>query len=297
MQRALDESTGGSGVLFGRSGWSGRQRLGVLWGGDQASDFWSLRVLVAATLTAAASGFSNWSHDVGGYLGRAAGCALPEGAAPALAPVRLLHAAAPVTRALPAGGLDLRRADARALPRVPAAARAARAVRQGGGGDRSALRAADHRDRCVWWIQPTAARLGDPRRVRRTALRCGSRRCSRRALGERRVELPRGDWIDFWTRERVAWRPRADGRGAARADPGVGALGLDPGHTYPAEHVAAGLGDTPRPSARSRPPSGASPSWAPPESGWPTALASAGGGASGRWTANARSRSRSAEEG
>ena len=36
----------------------------------RSSDFWSLRTLVAATLTAAASGFSNWSHDVGGYLGK-----------------------------------------------------------------------------------------------------------------------------------------------------------------------------------------------------------------------------------
>ena len=42
---------------------------GITWGGDQPSDFWSLRTLVAATLTAAASGFSNWSHDIGGYLG------------------------------------------------------------------------------------------------------------------------------------------------------------------------------------------------------------------------------------
>src|SRR5205807_2299419 len=40
-----------------------------LWAGDQASDFWSLRVLVVATLAAACSGVSNWSHDVGGYLG------------------------------------------------------------------------------------------------------------------------------------------------------------------------------------------------------------------------------------
>jgi alpha-glucosidase (family GH31 glycosyl hydrolase) len=69
MQRALDEVHPGSGVLFGRSGWSGEQAVGVTWGGDQVSDFWSLRVLVAATLSAAASGFSNWSHDVGGYLG------------------------------------------------------------------------------------------------------------------------------------------------------------------------------------------------------------------------------------
>ena len=69
MQRALDEVHPGRGVLFGRSGWSGQQATGMLWGGDQASDFWSLRILVAATISAAASGFSNWSHDVGGYLG------------------------------------------------------------------------------------------------------------------------------------------------------------------------------------------------------------------------------------
>jgi alpha-glucosidase (family GH31 glycosyl hydrolase) len=41
----------------------------MTWGGDQASDFWSLRALVTASLTAALSGYSNWSHDVGGYLG------------------------------------------------------------------------------------------------------------------------------------------------------------------------------------------------------------------------------------
>ena len=69
MQRALDEVHPGSGVLFGRPGWTGQQAVGVTWGGDQASDFWSLEALVAATIRAAASGFSNWSHDVGGYLG------------------------------------------------------------------------------------------------------------------------------------------------------------------------------------------------------------------------------------
>ncbi len=69
MQRALDEVHDGQGVLFGRSGWTGQHAVGMTWGGDQASDFWSLRVLVVATLSAACSGFSNWSHDVGGYLG------------------------------------------------------------------------------------------------------------------------------------------------------------------------------------------------------------------------------------
>jgi alpha-glucosidase (family GH31 glycosyl hydrolase) len=69
MQRALDEVHPGRGVLFGRSGWTGQHAVGITWAGDQASDFWSLRVLVVATLSAACSGFSNWSHDVGGYLG------------------------------------------------------------------------------------------------------------------------------------------------------------------------------------------------------------------------------------
>ena len=72
MQRALDEVHPGRGVLFGRCGWTGQQATGMLWAGDQASDFWSLRILVAATISAAASGFSNWSHDIGGYIGEAA---------------------------------------------------------------------------------------------------------------------------------------------------------------------------------------------------------------------------------
>ncbi|MGI8902794.1 MAG: TIM-barrel domain-containing protein [Solirubrobacteraceae bacterium] len=69
LQRALDEVHPGRGVLFGRSGWTSQHATGFTWAGDQASDFWSLRALVVATLSAACSGFSNWSHDVGGYLG------------------------------------------------------------------------------------------------------------------------------------------------------------------------------------------------------------------------------------
>ena len=44
---------------------------------------------------------------------------------------------------------------------------------------------------------------------------------------EREVQLPRGDWIDWWTGERVARRRRGDGRRAARPDPAVGPRGLD----------------------------------------------------------------------
>ncbi len=70
MQAALDAEHPETGVLFARSGASGAQGPGHVWGGDQVSDFWSLQALLTATLTAAASGISNWSHDVGGYLGK-----------------------------------------------------------------------------------------------------------------------------------------------------------------------------------------------------------------------------------
>ncbi len=83
MQRALDEVHPETGVLFGRPGWTGQQAVGITWGGDQPSDFWSLRTLVAATLTAAASGISNWSHDIGGYLGERLVAAAPRSCSPA----------------------------------------------------------------------------------------------------------------------------------------------------------------------------------------------------------------------
>ena len=191
MQRALDEVHPGRGVVFGRSGWSGQQATGMLWGGDQASDFWSLRALVAATLSAAASGFSNWSHDVGGYLGERADRALPARAAAALGAVRLLHAADAGARPLRPGAVDLRPRDARLLPRLRAAARAAGALRPRRRRDGRALRAADR--------APAAA--GRPRRRPRldasptptgTAPRCGSRRCSRRARASARCRCRAG---------------------------------------------------------------------------------------------------------
>ncbi len=98
----------------GAPGWTGQQAVGMTWGGDQASDFWSLRTLVAATLTAAASGLLELVARRRRLPRRAAGRALPEGAAAALGAVRLLHAADAGARALRAGGVDLRRRDARA---------------------------------------------------------------------------------------------------------------------------------------------------------------------------------------
>ena len=61
---------------------------------------------------------------------------------------------------------------------------------------------------------------------------------------ERRVELPRGEWIDWWTHERV----RGGRELAAGAPLGRIPLWVRSGSivvTHPAEHVAAGLGDVP----------------------------------------------------
>jgi alpha-glucosidase (family GH31 glycosyl hydrolase) len=202
MQRALDESHPGRGVVFGRSGWTGQQATGMLSGGDQPSDFWSLRTLVAATLTAAASGCSNWSHDIGGYLGERLiercpkellvrwvqfGCFTP-----------LMHAHARFeqepwayddqTLALYREFLVLHE---RLVPYIRAAA--ATAARSGLPIVRPLclLDPADERG----WSVADAYGFGPALWVA-PVLERGAR--------EREVVLPRGEWIDFWTAERVA---------------------------------------------------------------------------------------------
>jgi alpha-glucosidase (family GH31 glycosyl hydrolase) len=64
--------------------------------------------------------------------------------------------------------------------------------------------------------------------------------------GARRVhvDLPRGDWIDFWTGEEIAGGGEIDAPAPLERIPvwvRRGALIV----TYPAEHVRRGLGDTP----------------------------------------------------
>jgi alpha-glucosidase (family GH31 glycosyl hydrolase) len=242
MQRALDEVHPGSGVLFGRSGWTGQQAVGVTWGGDQASDFWSLETLVAATLTAAASGYSNWSHDVGGYLGERLvarcpkelllrwvqfGCFTP-----------LMHAHGRFEQeawTYDALTLQIYRdyvvLHERLLPYVRAAA--ATAARAGLPIVRPLL-LSDPLDERGWsladqygygpglWIAPV--------------LELGAR--------EREVSLPHGEWIDYWTDERL----RGGGEILAPAPLDRIPVYVRRGTilvTHSAEHVQAGLGDTP----------------------------------------------------
>ncbi len=242
MQRALDDVHPGTGVLFGRCGWTGEQAVGLTWGGDQASDFWSLRALVAATLSAAASGFSNWSHDVGGYLGERLvdrcptelllrwvqfGC---------FTPLFQSHGRYPQEAwTYDEQTLDLYRSyvllHERLVPYIRAAA--ATAARCGLPIVRP-LCLIDPADPRGWTIADAYA-FGPSLWVA-PVLEAGAT--------EREVPLPRGRWRDFWTSVGV------DGGGTVIADAPLGRIPVWVREgallvSYPEAHVEHGLGDTP----------------------------------------------------
>lgn len=242
MQRALDESQPGRGVLFGRSGWTGQQATGMLWGGDQASDFWSLRALVVATLAAACSGISNWSHDVGGYLGHRLvercppellvrwlqfGCFTPLMHAHGRMPQEPWHYSEDV--------LELYRAyvvlHERLVPYVRAAA--ATASRSGLPIVRP-LCLTDPDDPRGWTL--TDAYGYGPALWVAPVVHDGSR--------EREVALPRGDWIETWSGTSV----RGGGQVLVGAPLHAIPVWVRSGSivvTHPQAHVAGGLGDVP----------------------------------------------------
>jgi alpha-glucosidase (family GH31 glycosyl hydrolase) len=240
-QEALDAVHGpGRGVIFSRSGWTGQQATGMLWGGDQASDFWSLRVLLVSLLTAAATGFSNLSHDVGGYLGRR----LTERCHPellirwaqlgALSPLSQAHGRFQQEAWTYDGRiLDLYREAVvlheRLVPYIRSAA--ATATRTGLPIMRP-LCLVDPGDPEGWGIAD-AYMLGPSLWVA-PVLEQGAE--------ERRTYLPRGEWLDWWTGE-----PREGGRWIDASAPleripiwvRSGSLIV----TYPEEEIAAGLGE------------------------------------------------------
>ena len=242
VQRALDEVHPGAGVLFGRSGWIGQHATGLTWAADQASDFWSLRVLVVATLAAACSGISNWSHDVGGYLGHR----LVERCQPELlirwlqfgcfTPLMQAHARMPQE---PWNYGD-RMVDTyrgyvllheQLVPYVRAAA--ATAARTGLPIIRP-LCLIDPDDPRGWEI--TDAYGYGPSLWVAPVLDEGVR--------ERDVALPRGDWIETWSGRRV----QGGGEVVAPAPVGQIPVWVRAGSivvTHPVDHIADGLGDVP----------------------------------------------------
>jgi alpha-glucosidase (family GH31 glycosyl hydrolase) len=242
LQRALDETHPRDGVLFGRSGWTGQHATGFTWAGDQASDFWSLRVLVVASLSAACSGFSNWSHDVGGYLGHR----LVERCPPELlvrwlqfgcfTPLMQAHARMP-QEPWNYGDrvLDLYRGyvllHEQLIPYVRAAA--ASAARTGLPIIRP-LCLTDPADPRGWAI--TDAYGYGPALWVAPVLDDGAR--------EREVALPHGDWIETWTGTQVSGGGEVTVQAPLERIPvwvRSGSIVV----TYPADHVATGLGDVP----------------------------------------------------
>lgn len=242
VQRALDEAHPGRGVLFGRSGWLGQHAVGHTWGADQASDFWSLRALVTATLSAALSGFSNWSHDIGGYLGHRLvercppellvrwlqfGCFTPLMHAHSRFPHEPWNYGSRVLEAYRAYVL----LHEQLVPYVRAAA--ATAARTGLPVIRPMCLLDPGESR--GWELPDAYGYGPSLWVA-PVLDDGAR--------EREVLLPLGDWIETWSGRRVTGGVEVVAPAPLERIPvwvRAGAILL----TYPEDHVERGLGDTP----------------------------------------------------
>lgn len=58
----------GEGVIWGRSAWAGSQRYPLHWGGDCENNDMGMLSSLRGGLSFGASGFSYWSHDVGGFV-------------------------------------------------------------------------------------------------------------------------------------------------------------------------------------------------------------------------------------
>ena len=244
LQRALDEVHPGRGVLFARSGWTGQQATGHTWGGDQASDFWSLRALVAATLSAASSGISNWSHDVGGYLGHR----LVERCPPELlvrwlqfgcfTPLMHAHGRFPQEPWHYSGRVvDLYRTYVQLHEElVPYVRAAAQTAARTGLPIVRPLCLLDPADPRGWQI--TDAYGYGPALWVAPVLEDGAR--------ERAVALPRGRWIEAWSGQVVEGGGEVTVAAPLERIPvwvRAGSLIV----SYPGEHVVVGLGDTPEP--------------------------------------------------
>ncbi len=63
----LEERGADEAILFARSGTAGGQKFPVHWGGDSISDYESMEESLRGGLSLTMSGYSFWSHDIGGF--------------------------------------------------------------------------------------------------------------------------------------------------------------------------------------------------------------------------------------
>jgi alpha-D-xyloside xylohydrolase len=61
----------GGGIIWGRSAWAGSQRYPLHWGGDAENTNSAMAATLRAGLSMGLSGFTFWSHDIGGFVQRA----------------------------------------------------------------------------------------------------------------------------------------------------------------------------------------------------------------------------------
>jgi alpha-D-xyloside xylohydrolase len=60
----------GDDIIWARSAWAGSQRYPLHWGGDAENTDSAMAATLRAGLSLGLCGFSYWSHDVGGFVGR-----------------------------------------------------------------------------------------------------------------------------------------------------------------------------------------------------------------------------------
>lgn len=64
----VTEAVHGNGFIWARSAWAGSQRYPVHWGGDAASTNTGMAATLRGGLSLGLSGFSFWTHDIGGFV-------------------------------------------------------------------------------------------------------------------------------------------------------------------------------------------------------------------------------------
>jgi alpha-D-xyloside xylohydrolase len=67
----LTEKLTGDHIIWARSAWAGSQRYPLHWGGDSENTDSAMAATLRAGLSFGLSGFTYWSHDAGGFVGKA----------------------------------------------------------------------------------------------------------------------------------------------------------------------------------------------------------------------------------
>ena len=68
LWEAVNQQYPGEGIIWARSAWAGSQRYALHWGGDAATNNIGLLGDLRGGLSFGLSGFSFWSHDMGGFV-------------------------------------------------------------------------------------------------------------------------------------------------------------------------------------------------------------------------------------